>query len=550
MNNRLTLTFLIIALTSFINAQFIKANYPPKGNYIDQINLDSLFNIWHDEKQEDTIRLKAIQRITKKAYLFTQPDSAFYFAQLQYEFAKKKGLKKFMSNALSLQGLSYYLRGDYYDAIHFYDRCLIIQEEINDLTGIANTLNNLGIIYNKYGSNAKAMEYYTRSLKIKEELGDKQGIASSLNNIGNIYSNMDSYSKAIEYYTRSLKIKEEINDKQGISNCLNNIGNIYSDWGYYDKALDYHNKSLNINKEIGDDHRFARSLNNIGLIYYKQKEYETAIDYGNRSLLLREEIGDKQGIASCLNSISNIYFDQGNYTKVINYSKRAMSIGKEIGGVKVTRDAAKILYETYEKTGNIQASFEMFKLYISLRESIKVQKNVIRQEIEYEYEKQALSDSIAFVQQITLDAMSRKTERYTFFAGFGLLLLILGVYLKIYSIRKNVEKKELLQEIDLYKMGAVKKNVSDISVEEQFQLDKEKIELAINSKLNKTDWNSLIALYNNPAISNQDLAEEISLSIGGTRSSLSKMYNLFEIKTSRNQRLALVMQAAKLSRKA
>ncbi|MFT5779324.1 MAG: hypothetical protein ACI837_002281 [Crocinitomicaceae bacterium] len=50
-----------------------------------------------------------MQQISWDGYLFTQPDSAFYFAQLQLDFAKEKGQKEHIATALSVQGTSFYL---------------------------------------------------------------------------------------------------------------------------------------------------------------------------------------------------------------------------------------------------------------------------------------------------------------------------------------------------------------------------------------------------------------------------------------------------------
>ncbi|HIA37088.1 MAG TPA: tetratricopeptide repeat protein, partial [Flavobacteriales bacterium] len=163
------------------------------------VNLDSLWGVWNDKTQPDTNRLKAMFNISWYGYLYSQPDSAFYFAQLQYDFAESVNNKKQMAAALNTQGVSIYLRGDY----------------------------------------AKAIDYYTRSLKIKEEIGDKKGISASLNNIGNIYKNQGDYANALDYYTRCIKIFEELGDKKGIASSLNNIGLIYKMQGDYAKAIEY-----------------------------------------------------------------------------------------------------------------------------------------------------------------------------------------------------------------------------------------------------------------------------------------------------------------------
>ena len=61
---------------------------------IAQVNIDSLWSVWEDTSQEDTIRLNCINSVIRKVYLFTQPDTAFQLAQLQYDFAELKNNKK------------------------------------------------------------------------------------------------------------------------------------------------------------------------------------------------------------------------------------------------------------------------------------------------------------------------------------------------------------------------------------------------------------------------------------------------------------------------
>ncbi len=122
-----------------------------------QTNLDSLFTVWQDPTQPDTTRLKAIDKFAWYGYLFTQPDSAFYYAQLQYDFAESKGIKSQMAWALNTQGYSLAVRSDYSQGLNYYRRSLKIHEEIGNKKGIAMSLNNIGIIYKK-------QEDYTQGL--------------------------------------------------------------------------------------------------------------------------------------------------------------------------------------------------------------------------------------------------------------------------------------------------------------------------------------------------------------------------------------------------
>ena len=451
-----------------------------------QVNLDSLWGVWNDETQADTNRLKAMKDISYEGYLFTQPDSAFYFAQLQLDFAKEKGQKKYIASAFNTQGVSFYLQGDYTKAIEHYIQSLKIFEEIGNKKGIAGSLGNIGVIYRILGESTKAIDYVTQSLKIREEIGDKKGIASSLNNIGIIYHAQGDYAKAIEYHSQSLKIKEEIGDKKGIAMSLNNIGNIYKDQGDYGKAIEYYSQSLKIKEEIGDKKGIAASLNNIGIIYKEQGESAKAIEYYTQSLKIREEIGDKKGIASSLNNIGvifndqgesakakdyyaqslkiyeeignkqgialslnnigNIYYDQGETASAFEYSHSSLTIAQEIGAALQIKSAASSLWEINKKLGRYKESLAMYELFIATRDSMDSeanQKAVIQQKYKYAYEKQAAADSITNAEadkvkdalltaekaenkQHQLEATAQKQQAYFLYGGLGLALLFGG----------------------------------------------------------------------------------------------------------------------------
>ena len=68
-----------------------------------------------------------------------------------------------------------------------------------------------------------------------------------------------------------------------------------------------------------------------------------------------------------------------------------------------------------------------------------------------------------------------------------------------------------------------------------------------NEGINESDQNILNALYNNPVISNNDIANQVSLSYEGASSSLQKMYRLFEIKKTKNMKLALIIKATHIT---
>ncbi|MBL4586939.1 MAG: tetratricopeptide repeat protein, partial [Flavobacteriales bacterium] len=544
-------------------------------SFAQQPDLDSLWGVWKDDSQADTSRLKAIYDFAWGGYLYSQPDSALYFAQLQYDLAILVGEKKWAANAAGLQGIVrknqgdyakaidyhthsldiykelgnkkeiarsmnnmgnvYWEQGNYIRAIDYHSRSLAIKEELGDKRGIAATLNNIGLVYYDQGDYVRAINQYTHSLDIYKELGDKKGIARSMNNMGNVYWEQGNYIRAIDYHSRSLVIKEELGDKKAIAQSLNNIGLVYHDQGDYTSTIDYYTRSLVIYEELGEKKGIARSLSNIGIIYRQQGDYVRSLEYYTNSLTVRKEIGDKQGIASTLLGIGNVYWVQsdyakavdyytrslaiyeelgdkrgiarslnnigiiygeqgdsdkaiayytrslvikeesgnrkgmastmtnmgliyaalGDYTKAIEYGKRSLTIAQEVGAVITIGEAANLLYKTFKTTHHNSDALEMHELYIAMRDSILSEENqreVLRQEYKYTYEKEALSDSLVFakkeaVKNLEIEKQQADIERQRIALGatVGGLLLIVALAFSIHRGKKRSD--ELLLNI-------------------------------------------------------------------------------------------------------
>jgi tetratricopeptide (TPR) repeat protein len=426
-------------LLSFLNLILL---FPPL-QLKPQTNLDSLWQVWNNQKLHDTIRLQAIEKMAWKGFLYSNPDSAFALAQLEYNFSKQKNLKKYMANALNTQGTVSMLKSNYRQALEYYDKSLKIMEEINDKQGIASSYNNIGNIYLNQGNYSKALEYNFKSLKIREEIGDKQGIARTYNNIGSIYTNQSNYSRALEYYDKSLKIMEEINDKQGIASSYNNIGIIYYEQGNYSKALEYYFKSLKIQEEINDKQGIANSYNNIGLIYANQGNYSKALEHYFNSLKIREEIGDKQGIADSYNNIGLIYVNQGNYSKALEHYFNSLKIQEEIGDKQGIANSYSNIGSIYADQSDYSKALEYFS------KGLEIDKEIGDQEF--------ISASLSSIAQIYLNEKNyQKAKEYAINGlqiakEIGNTLRIKEASQTLYETYKHLKQyKDALEMFELY----------------------------------------------------------------------------------------------------
>lgn len=360
----------------------------------------------------------------------------------------------------------------------------------------AAAINNLGYVYGNYGDMQKQLEYFEKSLKINEELGDKKGLAGAFNSVGYAHKLLGNLKKAIEYYGKSIKIRDEIGDKKGVSSSYLNIGSLYESQGEIDKALEYYQKTLKIQEELNDSYLKAIALNNIGYIYFQKKEYEKAFEYNFQSLKIRLEIQDKKGIANSyhnialafketgkldsaliyyqlslemkeqqrdlfgipptLTNIGYVWYELGNFQKAKQFGLRSYEIAKKTNVPHSVMKSAMLLQKIYFKEKNYIKAYELITTYYQIRDSMVNDENkkaALKQNMQYEYDKKAASDSVAFEKEkqikeveIAKQKVELKAKRNQQFGLYGGLLLVLLFAGFMYNRFKVTQKQKLVIE--------------------------------------------------------------------------------------------------------
>ena len=276
-----------------------------------------------------------------------------------------------------------------------------------------------------------------------------------------------------------------------------------------------------------------------------------AADFFQKGLAINIKTGNKKGHARSLISMGNLYLKLKK-DSVEAFGLLALKIAQKIGSSEEIADAAELLYKTFKRKGKEKQALEMYELKVYTMDNIlsdDARLAIIRQGIKTEYEKKALEKEIEHEKQISADKLKDQKEKFSIIALFILLIFFSGMYLRINYMNNLNERNKLLHEIELLKERSLTKMISTNNALEikDAVLNKEKIEKAVNGKLNQTDWNALNAIFKNPSITNKEIAAEISMSYEGTCSSLRKMYKLFNLKSSWNNKMTLILEATRIS---
>ncbi|MEL7534849.1 MAG: AsnC family protein, partial [Bacteroidota bacterium] len=170
--------------------------------------------------------------------------------------------------------------------------------------------------------------------------------------------------------------------------------------------------------------------------------------------------------------------------------------------------------------------------------------DVLREAIKGEFELALLQNQKANEAAQSQLIQKQQKEKYTLIVIALVLIALVLLYARTRNLAHRKEQAGLLDEIERLKnLG----KSSALMQSKGFQLDRGKVESAIDRPLNETDWKVLNLLLDDPVISNKEIAQQAFMSVDGIGSSLRRMYSAFEIKESRYKKISLLIEAIKIS---
>ena len=132
-----------------------------------EINIDSLYKVYLNERLSDTIRLKSINQIVSH-YHYSNPDSSMKLARNMLQLSRSLGAKKWEGIALNTIGFLYQNKYEYSNALKYNILALDLFEKINHRKGIASAESYIGITYKRIADYSKTrMGTIWRHLKVK-----------------------------------------------------------------------------------------------------------------------------------------------------------------------------------------------------------------------------------------------------------------------------------------------------------------------------------------------------------------------------------------------
>jgi DNA-binding CsgD family transcriptional regulator len=186
----------------------------------------------------------------------------------------------------------------------------------------------------------------------------------------------------------------------------------------------------------------------------------------------------------------------------------------------------------------------MYEKYNVYKDTVQLEKNkllIIKETIRNDYENRLINKNIINEKEKAIIRVNYEYRIYTMIALTIFIFIISTYIIRIKNITNRKKLDSLLAKINLLK------HQSNVLIDtKKFKLNRKKIELTINKKLNETDWNILLILLKNPEATNKEISEQAFLSIDGIGSALRRMYIYFDVKETNYKKVSLIKNAIEI----
>lgn len=265
-----------------------------------------------DDPDRDSLVIERLREINqligiKNDSAIALLDSAIVAYQTEnYPFA--------VARTQSLKCWAFMFSGRYEDGIRLGQEVFLVQQQLDDKAGMAETLNRIGILNIQFERFKDAARYLTQALTIFEGLQDSLSIDMVVNNIGVSYSSQQQYDSALVYYKKSLDIRNRISSPYWIAYQHYNIGEAYGLAGNIDSA-GYHLLTAEKIFLENDEGRGVPPmvLLEIGKYYVDINQRNTGIRYMREGLALAEKREVKELILVGRESLAKALYEQQDY---------------------------------------------------------------------------------------------------------------------------------------------------------------------------------------------------------------------------------------------
>jgi len=291
--------------------------------------IDSLSQLLARHLLEDSLRVELLNQLGFE-YWTVDPLKSEHYGREALRLATQFQYKNGLAMAYRVVGVSYWSRGEFYQALIHLFKSQEVYRNLADRLGEGNTIMNIGLVYADQKDYGRALEHFLRAIQLFEKLGREDRIGITYNKIGSVYLEKGELDKASKYLFDGLDIHTRNDFSFGILEACNRIGLYYRDKGELKEAEDYMNRSLVISEQNKDQEHIVKNLENLASVYIRQGNLSKAKSFLDRALPLAQEHQYKKWLRDIYKDYKDLYALQKDYSRAFVYTEKFEAIKDSI----------------------------------------------------------------------------------------------------------------------------------------------------------------------------------------------------------------------------
>lgn len=214
---------------------------------------------------------------------------------------EQQGSLREASQRIDDNGMLFWERNRLAQAIAYFERSLVINEQLGNHNGIAGINSNLAFIYADKGEHEKALEFLEKTLAVRRSEKKKVGIISTLINESVVLNQLCRYSESAQKLEEALSLAQEMNDETQMRSVYGMLSETYQKAGNAEKAMYYYNYYRTFNDYVaGEAVRQAKNE----VARHKLQEENLQLQNRNNELELAQQRWQLNQQASSIEELS------------------------------------------------------------------------------------------------------------------------------------------------------------------------------------------------------------------------------------------------------
>ncbi|KAF3849226.1 hypothetical protein F7725_015723 [Dissostichus mawsoni] len=260
-------------------------------------------------------------------------------------------------------GYAHYCLGQYRDSVRYYEQDLALAKDLQDKLAQAKAYCNLGLAHKALGEYKKAEECQRYLLSLAQALDNTQAVFRAYGNLGDVCVCRGDLPGAVRFYQQQLSLAQKVNDQKMEADAYSALGSV-------------HSQELTVRKDLGDQQGECRALGHLAAVHMALGDYATTFQCYEAQLGLAQGLRDARLEAQAHGNMGITKMNMGVFEEAIGYFEQQLAMLQQLSGTESMLDRGRAygnLADCYDALGDYEEAIQYYEKYLTVAQSLNHQ---------------------------------------------------------------------------------------------------------------------------------------------------------------------------------